>query len=108
MNAVDVTKSEALKKYLTVAQADISSVEVPKVTDAELEDIGKMFHQRKLFRILIISPFSLSTEEYIYFEAGNDYPEGNAKLVEVLKKIGKDAGVKRKFFFFLIENKVSF
>ena len=45
MNAVDVTKSEALKKYLTVAQADISSVEVPKVTDAELEDIGKMFHQ---------------------------------------------------------------
>ena len=45
LNAVDVTKSEALKKYLTVAQADISSVEVPKVTDAELEDIGKMFHQ---------------------------------------------------------------
>ena len=54
---------------------------------------------------------SLSTEEYIYFEAGNDYPEGNAKLVEVLKKIGKDAGVKRKFlssYFFLIDNKVSF
>ena len=45
MNAVDVTKSEALKKYLAVAQADISSVDVPKVTDAELEDIGKMFHQ---------------------------------------------------------------
>merc|ERR1739844_690732 len=55
------------------AQADISSVEVPKVTDAELEDI----------------------EQYIYFEAGNDYPGGNTKLVEVLKKIGKDAGVKR-------------
>ena len=45
LNAVDVTKSEALKKYLAVAQADISSVEVPKITDAELDDIGKMFHQ---------------------------------------------------------------
>jgi len=71
--SIDVTKSEALKKYLAVAQVDISSVEVPKITDAELDDI----------------------EQYIYFEAGNDYPEGNAKLVEVLKKIGKDAGVKR-------------
>ena len=45
LNAVDVTKSEALKKYLAVAQVDISSVEVPKITDAELDDIGKMFHQ---------------------------------------------------------------
>ena len=45
MNTVDVTRSEALKKYLAVAQVDISSVEVPKITDAELDDIGKMFHQ---------------------------------------------------------------
>ena len=41
LNTIDVTKNEALKKYLAMAQADISSVEVPPVTDAELEDIGK-------------------------------------------------------------------
>ena len=40
LNTIDVTKTEALKKYLVMAQADISSVEVPPVTDAELEDIG--------------------------------------------------------------------